>query len=85
MIIYFLREDPALFGRRVTTFWRHHCPKNLKFRLRTCQTLRIVKWPFVTEQRVLFLLSQKTLVVTCKFSTVIYKRRVSTRHNEGGM
>jgi len=80
MIIYFLRGDSALFGRCVTTFWRYDRPENLKFRLRTCQTLRIVKWPFVTEQRVLFVLSQKPRVVTCKFSTVIFKRGASTRH-----
>ena len=81
MIIYFLRGDSALFDRCVTTFWRHHRPENIKFRLRTRQTLRIMKWSFVTEQRVLFLLSQKkTHVVTCTFSTEIFKRGASTRH-----
>jgi len=80
MIIYVLRGDSILVGRCVPTFWRYHRPENLKSRLRTCQTLRIMKWRFVTEQRVLFLLSQKTRVVTCTFSTVIFKRGASARH-----
>lgn len=80
MIIHFLGGDSVLFGRCVPTFWRYHRPENLKSRLRTCQTIRKMKWPFVTEQRVLFFLSQKTRVVTRTFATVIFKRGASTRH-----
>jgi hypothetical protein len=39
-----------------------------------------MKWHFVTEQRVLFLLSQKPRAVTPTFSTVIFKRGASTGH-----